>query len=131
MGNTGASDAVAEKIKAASPELALGDVYDEAVFLQPLEKKMKMLFVGLSVFAGHQDVINIDKGELQTPTDSAHQALKGLGCIFQAKWHVKEFKESERSDDGSFRNVLCGHWNLVVASNEIDIRKYGHASEMG
>ena len=100
---------MAEKIKAASPELTLGDVYDEAVFLEPLEKEVKMLFVGLSVFAGHQDVINMDKGELQTPTESVHQTLKGRGCIIQAKWHAEEFKVSERSDDGSFRNVLCGY----------------------
>ena len=122
---------MAEKIKAVSPELALGDVYDEAVFLEPLEKAVKMLFVGLSIFAGHQDVINIHKCELQTPTDGVHQALKGLGCIFQAKRLAEEFKESERSDDGSFQNVLCGYWNLVVASNEIDLRKYGHAIKMG
>ena len=61
-----------------------------------------MLSVGLSVFTGHQDVININKGELHTPTDIIHQVLKNLGCTFQAKWHAEEFKESERSYDGSF-----------------------------
>ena len=38
------------------PNWHLGDVYDEAMFLKPLEKKVKILSVGLSVFAGHQDV---------------------------------------------------------------------------
>ena len=50
-----------------------------------------MFFVCLSVLASHLNIIDVNKGGIQTMTDSDRHALEGLGSILQTKWHLEEF----------------------------------------
>ena len=44
-----------------------------------------------------------------------HEPLKRLSSIAETKRHLSEFKEAERSDDGSFGNIGGGDGNLIVS----------------
>ena len=80
------------------------------------------------ILAGHQDVVNVSENEVQTLTDDVHQALEGLGSILQAEGHSDEFIESKRGDDSGLGNVYNSHGDLVVASDQIDLRENPHTS---
>ena len=117
------SDAVSQEIYLGTAELTLGDVDDQAVFLEALKQQAEMGLVFCSVLAGHQDVIHIYKHEIQTLADGVHEALKRLSCILEAEWHPEKFVEPKRCDDRSLGHILSSNWDLVVATHKVDLRK--------
>ena len=80
-----------------------------------------MLFVFGGVGAGDEDVINVRVHELQTAGDFVDEALKGLSGVAETKWHFDELKQTKCCGDGSFGNVIFGHGDLVVSSDEVDL----------
>jgi hypothetical protein len=48
-----------------------------------------------------------------------HEALKGLGSIFEAKGHEEEFIEVNWGDYGRLWNVTLIHWNLIITLAQI------------
>ena len=74
-------DAMTKEVSGVTTKLALGDVDDQAVLLKSLEQQAKMFFVCLDIPASHQDVFDVDKGEVQTLIDSVHQVLESLSRI--------------------------------------------------
>ena len=89
-----------------------------------------MFFVCLNILASHQDVVNVDEGEIQTVTDSVHQVLESLDSILQTERHPEKLIQPERSDDGSFGDILSGHRDLVVASNKVDFGEHLHTGKV-
>ena len=116
---------MAEEVNGVATKLALGDVDDQAVLLESLEQQAEVFFVCLNILASHQDVINIDEGEIQTVTGNVHQALESLGSIHQAERHPEKLIQPERSDDGGFGDILSGHRDLVVASRRTPSYRQG------
>ena len=102
-------------------KLALGNVDNQTVFLEALEQKSQVVCVSFWVFACYQDVINVNKCKVQTLEDAVHQALKGLCSIFQPKGHSEEFKQTKRCDYGCSGDVLVSDWDLVIASNKVNL----------
>ena len=80
-----------------------------------------MLFVFGGVGAGDEDVINVRVNELQTAGEFVDEALKGLSGVAETKWHFDELKQTKWCGDGSFGNVIFGHGDLVVSSDEVDL----------
>ena len=79
-----------------------------------------MLFVFGGVVAGDEDVIDVRVNELQTAGDFVDEALKGLSGVVKTKLHFDELKQTKWCGDGSFGNVIFGHGDLVVSSDEVD-----------
>ena len=53
-----------KEVNGVPTKLALGNVYDQAALLKSLEQQAKMFFACLIILAGHQDVIDVDKGKV-------------------------------------------------------------------
>ncbi len=51
------------------------------MLMQTGEEEVEVLLVLFLVAAGHQNVVQVDKGEVKASTDIVHEALEGLGCI--------------------------------------------------
>ena len=62
--------------------------------------------------------------------NSVHQALEGLGSILQTKGHPQKLKEPKWSNDGSLGDVFGHHRDLVVASHQVHLGEYSHASKV-
>ena len=73
-----------------------------------------------TIFTSHQDVINVNKGKIQTLANSDHQSLEGLCSVFESERHPENFMESKRGDNGSLWDVLSSNWDLMIASHKID-----------
>jgi hypothetical protein len=78
-----------------------------------------MLKVFLLVFAENENVIKVNENKRAGTENSIHEALKRLGCIFEAERHEFEFKKSKRSNYCRFRDILSIHWNLIIALFQI------------
>ena len=63
--------------------------------------------------------VQVDEAELQTPEDTVHQMLEGLGGVLQHKQHVKELKQAEWGYDGRFLDVYVSHRELVVTPDKV------------
>ncbi len=99
--------------------------------MQAGEEETEVLLVLVLVAAGHQDVVQVHKGKVQSSADVVHQALEGLSGVAQTKRHAEELKEVERSDDGSLGDILWSHRDLVVAANQVDLGENVRASQVG
>ena len=78
------SDVMAEEVNGVATKQAFGDVDDQAVLLESLEQQVKVFFVCLNILASHQDVINLDEGEIQTVTVSIRR-WKAWAAFFEPK----------------------------------------------
>ena len=78
---TSVSDAVAQEIKSVVSKLALGNINDKSVLLEPLKQESEVLFVCLGVLTRCEYIVNVDKCKLEVVTDCVHQSLKGLGSV--------------------------------------------------
>ena len=121
---------MAEEVNGVATKLALGGVDDQAVLLESLEQQVKVFFVCLNILASHQDVVNVDEGEIQIVTDNVHQVLESLGSILQTERHPEKLIQPKRSDDGGFGDILSSHRDLVVASNKVDFREHLHTGKV-
>ena len=86
-----------------------------------------MVLVGGGVRAGYQDIIQVNKKKGQTPQNTVHKTLKGLGTVLQAKWHPDKLKKAEWSGDGGLGDMLRGHGDLVVPPDKVHHGKDGGA----
>jgi len=60
---------------------------------QPLEEKVQVMPVLLSIGAGHENVVDVRKKEiLESPTDLVHKSLECLCCVLEAEGHAKELE---------------------------------------
>ena len=75
--------------------------------------------------AGDQDVVDVDESEIQASEDLVHEPLERLCRILKAERHAEELPQTERGDDGRLGDVVCVHWDLVVATNQINLREEG------
>ena len=74
-------DTMTKEVNGVTTKLAFGDVNDQAILLKSLEQQAKMFFACPNILASHQHVIDVNKGEVLTATDSVHQVLESLGSI--------------------------------------------------
>ena len=73
--------------------------------------------------AGDQDVVDVDESEIQASEDLVHEPLERLCRILKAERHAEKLPQTERGDDGRLGDVVCVHWDLVVATNQINLRE--------
>ena len=73
------------------------------------------------VWAGYQNVVQVNQHKWQAPQQLVHEALKSHSSILQPEWHPKEFKETKRSDDGRLLYIRGVDRNLVVALLEVEL----------
>jgi len=82
--------------------------------------------------AGHEDVIEVDKNEIQIPKYVIYKTLKRLSGVSQTKGHTKIFIEAERSDDCGLVDVLRRYRNLMIRLDQIQLGKdHGAMKENG
>ena len=60
--------------------------------------------------AGYKDIIHIYKTVWKALDNLIHQLLEGTSTVPEAKQHPQQFKQAERGDYYSLRNVSCRHW---------------------
>ena len=103
---------------------ALLPIYDHPVVGEEVEDLTEVRFELLFSLAGDKDVIQKGEDEGDVTKNSIHQPLESLGGVLKPEGHAEEFPESKGSDDGRFRDVCRCDGNLVVAMNQIYLRKY-------
>ena len=57
-----------------------------------------MLFLTVT---SHQNVVEVAKRTGDVPEHGIHEALEGLCCVPQPKWHPQKLEEAKWSDYGS------------------------------
>lgn len=92
---------------------------DKPICLQAFKYLMDVKNVLSTIFAGHRDLVNIDKGERKSLQDTVHELLKGLGCIVQPKWHSKELPEAEGCRHSCLVDIFRMDWDLMVSSRKM------------
>ena len=50
----------------------------------------------LTILACDEDIVKIDKHEIQLTKDAVHKALEGLSGVLKTEWHTKEFVEAKK-----------------------------------
>ena len=76
------------------------------------------------------DVILVGKDEGDAPKNTVHQPLECLGGIIKPEGHVEELPEIEGSDDGHLVDVCRCDGDLLVATDQIYLRKYHLAQSL-
>ena len=103
---------------------------EDAVVGEQFEDLSKMFQVRVHVWAGDQQVVQVDKAEGQATQYLIHEALEGLRGVAKAKWHSNEFEEAKWCDDCGLGDVVRVHGDLVVRPDEVNLRKDGAAREL-
>ena len=80
-----------------------------------------MSFVFFSRFSCNQNIIQIYEKEVEILEYGIHEPLEGLGCIFKAEGHAKEFEQSKWRDHSSFWYLFRIDGHLVITSDQIDL----------
>ena len=57
------------------------------------------------------------------PRKRVHEALDGLCCGFQSKWHEEELKEAKRIDNSCLWNVNFVQRNVMKVTYEVYLRE--------
>ena len=70
-------------------------------------------------------IVNVHIHGWDTMEDLIHESLKCLCGISESKWHFHELEKSEGGGDSGLGNVFRGYGDLVVGSDEIELRKNG------
>lgn len=96
---------------------------NQIVGLQAFKHGLDMGEVLCMTLAGHQDVVDVDKGEREYLQDAVHQPLECLSCISQFERHPQELPDPKGIGDCHLLYVIRMHGNLAVALYEINIRK--------
>ena len=104
--------------------MALGRVDHQSKLAQALEDLLEMDKVLLHVGAGDENFIEVNEGEVQASTNLVHHALKCVARIVQAKGHDHKLPETEGGDDCRLGNICRVHVDLVVALDEVQLRKH-------
>ena len=75
----------------------------------------------LSIRAGDQDIINIDKEEiLEASAHLIHESLERLRCVLEAKWHAEKFEETEGCYYRCLGDVGSCNGDLVVSTYQVN-----------
>ena len=85
-------DDVPQVLDLGNGQKTLLGVDAEAGIVEAPENLVEVIEMLLSGCTGDQDVVQIDEDALHIAQDPVHQPLKGLGRIFEAKRHSKEFE---------------------------------------
>ena len=112
-------DGVAQEGHRGESELAFLTVDGEASRSQTTKHRPEMVQMEVRGRACNKDTIQVDEAELQTPEDTVHQMLEGLGGVLQPKRHAKELKQAEWGYDGRFLDVYVSHRDLVVTPDQV------------
>ena len=71
--------------------------------------------------AGHQDVVEVDENKTKVLADGVHEALEGLGSIFEAERGSQEFVQPKGRYHCHLVDILGRHRDLVVTSDEVHL----------
>ena len=123
-GDAGGRDGVAEKINGLLAKGALGRVDHQSKLPQALAILLEMDKMLLHVGAGDEDVVKVNEDEAQPSTNPVHHALKRVARIAQAKRQDHKLPETEGGDDRRLGNICRVHVDLVVALDEVQLRKH-------
>ena len=66
---------------------------------------MKVKAVGGGVWAGYENVVQMDKDEREALQNPVHHSLERHASILETKGHPRKFPEAKRSDHCSFSDV--------------------------
>ena len=86
-----------------------------------------MDFVFEGIYASNENVIDVDRNEIETTSNFVHETLKSLCFVAETKRHLGKLEQPKWGGDGSFTNIFLGNGYLVVCSNKVDFGKYGFA----
>ena len=98
--------------------------------MQAVEQGDQVLFVLILVLAGNQDVIEINKEEIQILENRVHKPLKSLRCILQTKRHPEVFEQAKRGDYRRLGYILGVNWDLVITPDKVHLTKDGFSSQI-
>lgn len=79
--------------------------------------------------AGYQDIVYVDKTEVETSKNFIHEPLECLSCVPETKGHAQRLKQAKGCGDGRFGDVLWLYRNLVVCTNEVNVGEDGGTLE--
>ena len=80
---------------------------------QALEDCSYVQYVIIGSCAAYEEVIEIDKHERESFTDSVHEALEGLCCVFKAKWCTQEFEKAKWRDGARIADARWSNMDLM------------------
>ena len=91
--NAVSTDGVAKEAHLRFAKDTLSGIDYQTMIRQSLEELPKVLMVFLDGRAGNEDVILVNKDEVEATTNTVHKPLKGLCGISEAEWHATELKK--------------------------------------
>ena len=77
--------------------------------------------MGASVWAGHQDVVQVYQDEGETRQHLVHEALESHSSVLQAEWQPDKLDQSAGCDDGGLLDVGGVDRYLVVALLQVEL----------
>ena len=77
------------------------------------------------VGAGDENVIDVNENKIETTSYFVHKTLECLCCVAETKRHFDEFEQTKGGRNGGLANVVVGHRDLVVRSDEVDLGENG------
>ncbi len=118
-------DVVAKEFHLRHSENTLLLVDDQPSRLEPLEQGPQVPPMLGSGAAPDDNIIQVDKYEVQPGQESIHLPLEGVSGVAQAEGHPQELEKSERSGDGRLLNVAGMHQDLVVTFTQVYLTEEG------
>ena len=71
-----------------TPKNTFGWLDDQTMFHEMIKEKGEVTLVLLFILAGYQDVVKVDKNEVEITTHPIHHPLEGLCSILQPEGHA-------------------------------------------
>ena len=104
-------------------------VQHQPVLSQPLQDYPPVFQMCLSVWAGYQDVIQVDQDKGEACQDTVNEPLECHSGVFKTKRHSEELKQPKRGDDGGFLHISRMNWYLMIAFLQIQLGEDGGAGQ--
>lgn len=121
---------MAKEIERSTSKLTLSRVDQDAVIGEKLKNLTEVHQMCRHIGAGDEEIVQVDEAIRQATEDLVHKSLKSLCSIPETEGHSDEFEQAEWGDDGSLGDVICVEGNLVIGSDEIDLREDCAASKL-
>ena len=106
---------MAQEVDILSPEDAFVMAEDETSGAEAFEDQVQVAPVLVGGGGENEDVIDVGNAEGEIAEDGVYHPLKGGASVAKAKTGVFESVHAERRGDGSLRDVVWMHGDLVLS----------------